>query len=88
MPAERMGQISRRLRLTFTVASVVFLLALAISPVRDLLREWKQYKRAYVRFAETRPDTKRLLADYRPQIDQIWLPDMGVVDRCTTPRQA
>ena len=87
MPAERMGQISRRLRLTFTVASVVFLLALAISPVRDLLREWKQYKRAYVRFAQTRPDTKRLLADYRPQIDQIWLPDMGVVDRCTTCHQ-
>jgi mono/diheme cytochrome c family protein len=87
MPAEQMGQVSQRLRLTFTVASVVFLLALAISPVRDSLKEWKRYKRSYVRFAQTRPDTKRLLADYRPQINQIWLPDLGVVDRCTTCHQ-
>jgi mono/diheme cytochrome c family protein len=87
MPAEQMGQISWRLRLTFTVTSVLFLIALAISPVRDFLREWKHYKRAYVRFAQTRPDTKRLLADYRPQIDQIWLPELGVVDRCTTCHQ-
>jgi cbb3-type cytochrome oxidase cytochrome c subunit len=55
--------------------------------VKDLLREWKHYKRSYVRFAETRPDSKRLLADYRPEIDQIWIPEMGVVDRCTTCHQ-
>ena len=67
MPAEHMGQISRRLRLAFAVASVLFLIALAISPVQGFLREWKHYKRAYVRFAQTRPDTKRLLADYRPR---------------------
>ncbi len=28
-----------------------------------------------------RPDTKRLLADYNPNIDQIWLPGLNVVDR-------
>ena len=87
MPAEQMGQISRRLRLAFAVTSIVFLLALAISPVRDVLSEWKHYKRAYVRFAQTRPDTKRLLADYRPQISQIWIPELAVVDRCTTCHQ-
>ena len=38
MPAEQMGQISRRLRLAFVVTSIVFLLALAISPVRDPLQ--------------------------------------------------
>lgn len=87
MPDEQMGQISRRARLTFTVTSIVFLFALAISPFRDFLKEWKHYKRAYVRYAQTRPDTKRLLADYRPQINQIWLPELGVVDRCTTCHQ-
>ena len=84
MPAEQMGQISPRLRLIFVVTSVLFLLALAISPIRDFRKEWKRYKRAYLRFVQTRPDTKRLLADYRPQINQIWLPDLAVVDRCTT----
>ena len=88
MPAEDMGRVSFRLRYAFAVSSVVFVAVLAISPVKDLRREWKQYKRGYVRFAETRPDTKRLLADVHPGIDQIWLPDMNVVDRCTTCHQA
>jgi mono/diheme cytochrome c family protein len=84
MPAEDMGKVSPRLRLAFAISSVVFLVVLAISPFKDLRREWKRYKRDYAQFAATRPDTKRLLADFRPDIDQIWIPDMGVVDRCTT----
>jgi mono/diheme cytochrome c family protein len=87
MPAEDMGRLPFRLRYGFAVSSVLFLAVLAISPVKDLQREWKQYKRGYVRFAETRPDTKRLLADVHPGIDQIWLPEMNVVDRCTTCHQ-
>ncbi len=87
MPAEEMGRVSRRLRLFFAVSSVIFVVVLAISPVKDLRREWKRYKRDYVRLAQSRPDTKSLLADFRPDIDQIWIPDMGVVDRCTTCHQ-
>jgi mono/diheme cytochrome c family protein len=71
----------------FAVSSVLLLAVLSISPVKDYLREWKRYERAYVRFAQTHPDTKRLLADFQPGIRQIWLPDMGVVDRCTTCHQ-
>jgi mono/diheme cytochrome c family protein len=87
MPAEDMGRLTNRMRLIFAVSSVVFLAVLAISPFKDFRREWKQYKRSYLRFAQGRPDTKKLLADYRPDIDQIWLPGMNVVDRCTTCHQ-
>jgi mono/diheme cytochrome c family protein len=87
MRAEEMGKITDRTRLIFAVSSVVFLIVLAISPFKDFRREWKQYKRSYVRFARGRPNTKTLLADYRPDIDQIWLPGMNVVDRCTTCHQ-
>ena len=87
MPAEDMGKLSGRLRLAFAVSSVIFVVTLAISPFKDLRREWKRYKRGYARFAQTRPDTKRLLADFHPGIDQIWIPEMGVVDRCTTCHQ-
>jgi mono/diheme cytochrome c family protein len=87
MPAEEMGKVSRRMRFVFAVASVVFVAVLAISPVKDLRLEWKQYKRSYTRFAQTRPDTKRLLADFHPGVDQIWIPEMGVVDRCVTCHQ-
>lgn len=82
--AEEMGKVSRRARMVFALSSVVLLAVLAISPVKDLLREWRGYQRDYVRFARTRPDTKTLLADYHDGIQQIWLPDMNVVDRCTT----
>src|ERR1035437_370513 len=87
MSAEEMGKVTNRLRLIFAVSSVVFLIVLAISPVRDYLSAWRRYERDYVRFAQTRPDTKRLLADFEPTINQTWIPDMGVVDRCTTCHQ-
>jgi mono/diheme cytochrome c family protein len=87
MPAEEMGKVTNRLRWVFAVSSVVFLIVLAISPIRDYLSDWRRYERNYVRLAETRPDTKRLLADFRPEIDQIWIPQMQVVDRCTTCHQ-
>ncbi len=81
-----MGKISRRLRLAFAVSSVIFVAVLAISPVKDLRREWKYYKNGYERFARNRPD-KRLLSDFHPGLDQIWIPEMNVVDRCTTCHQ-
>jgi mono/diheme cytochrome c family protein len=87
MSAEDMGKLTTRTRLIFAVSSIVFLAVLAISPFKDYRREWKQYKRSYVKFAQTRPDTKKLLADYSFSIDQIWLPGMKVIDRCTTCHQ-
>ena len=71
MPAEEMGKLTNRMRLVFAVSSLVFLAVLAISPIKDFRREWKQNKRSYLRFAQTRPDTKKLIADYRAEIDQI-----------------
>ncbi len=87
MSVEEQGRISNRLRIFFAVCSVVFLGVLAISPIREQLRAWKDYKRAYVRFAESRPETRRLLADFHPGLDQIWLPQLNVTDRCTTCHQ-
>jgi mono/diheme cytochrome c family protein len=85
--AEEMGKVSRHMRFLFALSSLVFVAVLAISPVKDLRREWKRYKTSYMRYAQTRPDTKRLLADYHSGIDQIWIPEMNVVDRCTSCHQ-
>jgi mono/diheme cytochrome c family protein len=82
-----MGRVSKRFRFAFAIASVVFVAVLAISPVKNYLREWKQYEKEYVRFAETRADSKRLLADFQFGIDQIWIPELRVIDRCTTCHQ-
>ena len=87
MAAEKMGEVSDRLRRLLAVCTLIFLSVLAISPIKDFRREWKHYKRSYVTYAQNRPDTKKLLSDYRPDIDQIWIPGMNVVDRCTTCHQ-
>jgi mono/diheme cytochrome c family protein len=75
------------MRWMVAASSVVFLAVLSISPARDYLSEWRSFERAYLRFTQSRPDTKRLLADFRPGITQIWLPNLNVVDRCTTCHQ-
>jgi mono/diheme cytochrome c family protein len=82
--AEEIGKVSTRLRAALAISSVIFLIVLAVSPVKDYFSEWRRYQKSYARFAETRPDTKTLLADYHLGINQIWIPKMGVVDRCTT----
>ncbi|MBZ5499636.1 MAG: c-type cytochrome [Acidobacteriia bacterium] len=87
MTAEKMGTAPKRLRLAFAVGSVLFLAGLAVSPLKDLLREWKQYRSEYARFAESRSDTRVLLADFHSGVDQIWIPELGVTDRCITCHQ-
>jgi mono/diheme cytochrome c family protein len=81
------GKVSKRLRFAFAVSSFGFVAVLAVSPVRDYLRSWRRYEREYLHFAQSRPDTKSLLADFRFEINQIWIPKMEVVDRCTTCHQ-
>ncbi len=87
MSTEDLGRVSRKFRFVFAISSVTFVAVLAVSPAKDYFREWKRYSNDFVRYAQTRPDTKRLLADYHPGIDQIWIPEMGVVDRCPTCHQ-
>ena len=87
MAAEELGRLSNRLRRTFAVSTVLCVLVLAISPLKDFRAEWKHYKRWFVKYAQSRPDTKKLLADYSSSIDQVWLPGMNVTDRCTTCHQ-
>jgi mono/diheme cytochrome c family protein len=84
MSSEQMGVVSRHLRGIFALVTVLFVAVLAISPVKDYFSEWKRFQRDYVRYAQTRSDTKALLASFHPGIDQIWIPEMKVVDRCAT----
>jgi mono/diheme cytochrome c family protein len=87
MSAEDMGKAPYKLRLGFAIMSVLFLIVMGISPVKDTLLPWRSYKRQYFRFANSRPEHKRLLADFQPDVDQIWIPQLDVVDRCETCHQ-
>src|SRR3974377_1287903 len=84
MRKEQMGVVSKHFRALFALVTVLFVAVLAISPVKDYFSEWKRFQRDYVRYAQTRSDTKALMASFHAGIDHILIPEMKVVDRCTT----
>ena len=66
----------------FGVLSVALLVCLAIAPAKDHFREWRRYQRQYLRFIRTRGDAATLQRRYQGGMQQIWIPELGVVDRC------
>ena len=68
----------------FGVVSLILLLALAIAPAKEHFSQWHSYQRKYLALIRDRGDAVSLRRRFVPGIHQIWLPDLGVVDRCTT----
>jgi mono/diheme cytochrome c family protein len=68
----------------FGILSVVLLICLAIAPAKDRLREWKRYQNKYLNLIRTRGDAATLQRRYQGGLQQIWIPELGVVDRCGT----
>ncbi|MBI4531650.1 MAG: c-type cytochrome [Candidatus Latescibacteria bacterium] len=65
----------------FAISSLIFLIVLAVSPLKDYFREWKRYQKAYNRLIETLPTRVKPV---KLGIRQVWNPELGVVDRCVT----
>jgi len=68
----------------FGVVSLGLLLALAIAPAKEHFSQWHGYQRRYLTLIRDRGDAVSLRRRFQPGIHQIWLPELGVVDRCTT----
>jgi mono/diheme cytochrome c family protein len=69
---------------SFGVVSVVMLLVLAIAPAKDFFSQWRSYQNQYLRLIRDRGDAITLRRHFQPGIRQIWIPQLGVVDRCQT----
>jgi cytochrome c1 len=68
----------------FGVVSLVFLVSLAIAPAKNFFSEWRHYQHRYLKMIRNRSDAVTLQRHFEGGIQQIWLPDLGVVDRCTS----
>jgi mono/diheme cytochrome c family protein len=68
----------------FGVVSLVFLVSLAIAPAKNHFSEWRHYQHGYLKMIRNRSDAVTLQRHFQGGIQQIWLPDLGVVDRCTS----
>jgi mono/diheme cytochrome c family protein len=68
----------------FGTLSAVLLVLLAVVPAKDYFREWRGYQKGYLRLIRGRGDATTLTRRFQGGYQQIWLPELGVVDRCTT----
>ena len=68
----------------FGLVSLILLLALAIAPAKEHFSQWHSYQRKYLGLIRDRGDALSLRRRFEPGIHQIWMPELGVVDRCTT----
>ncbi len=51
---------------------------------RSTFPQWHSYQHHYLTLIHDRGDAVSLRRRFQPGIHQIWLPELGVVDRCTT----
>jgi mono/diheme cytochrome c family protein len=68
----------------FGSLSAILLLLLAVVPARDHFREWLHYQNDYQSLIRNRGDGLSLARRFQGGLQQTWLPELGVVDRCTT----
>jgi mono/diheme cytochrome c family protein len=68
----------------FGSLSVILLALLAITPAKDQFREWRGYQRKYWSLTGTRGDAATLRRHFQDGVQQTWIPELGVVDRCGT----
>jgi mono/diheme cytochrome c family protein len=68
----------------FGSLSVILLLCLAIAPAKDRFREWTRYQQRYLRLIRGRGEAATLQRHFQGGLQQIWMPELGVTDRCGT----
>jgi len=68
----------------FGVISLVFLASMAIAPAKNFFSEWRHYQHGYLSMIRNRSEANTLRRHFQGGIQQIWLPELGVVDRCTS----
>src|SRR5664279_3528244 len=68
----------------FGTLSLVLLVLLIIVPAKDYFRPWRGYQKQYLRLIRGRGEATSLARRFQGGEQQIWLPQLDVVDRCTT----
>ncbi len=68
----------------FGIVSVVFLASMAVAPAKNFFSEWRHYQHGYLGLIRNRSEANTLQRHFQGGIQQIWLPELGVVDRCTS----
>jgi mono/diheme cytochrome c family protein len=68
----------------FAWASLLLVAVAMIAPTQDFFKPWRHYQREYQRLIRGRPDAAALARRSAGGIQQVWIPERAVVDRCAT----
>ncbi len=68
----------------FGSMSLILLALLAVSPAKNHFSQWRHYQEQYLHLIRGRADAVTLERHYEGGIQQIWIPEQQVTDRCTT----
>jgi mono/diheme cytochrome c family protein len=68
----------------FGTVSLILLFSLAIAPAKNHFSQWRHYQNQYRKLVRGRAEGATLEKHLEPGIQQIWIPEQGIVDRCTT----
>jgi mono/diheme cytochrome c family protein len=62
----------------------VLALSVAVAPANDFFGHWRHYQGTFLKLIRSRPNGAALERHFESGIHQVWIPEQGVVDRCTT----
>ena len=68
----------------FGSTSIILLVLLAVAPAKDFFSQWRHYQNQYLHMIRGRADAVTLERHFKGGIQQIWIPEQQVTDRCTT----
>src|ERR1700694_1289953 len=68
----------------FAWISLVLMISLAIVPTKEFFSAWRQYQRQFLKLTHGRSDGPAIERRFEGGIQQIWIPEQNVVDRCGT----
>lgn len=74
----------KQLTRVFGLVSLALLVTLAVVPIKDHFSEWHRYQKRYLRLIRGRADAVALQRRFQSGVQQTWIPEQGVVDRCAT----
>lgn len=69
---------------SFGTVSALLLVLLAVAPAKNHFSQWRHYQKQYLRFASTRAEGATLQKHFVSGVQQVWIPEQQVTDRCIT----
>src|SRR5579864_418692 len=68
----------------FAWTSIILTISLAIAPTKEFFKDWRHYQRQFLHLIHGRSDAGAIERRFESGIQQIWIPEQNVADRCGT----